>query len=46
MGGMKPRAPKASVSDWTEEFDPTTNSKYFYNKTTGQSSWDPPEGFR
>ena len=30
---------------WSESFDYTTNSYYFYNSATQESSWDPPAGW-
>jgi hypothetical protein len=29
-------------SDWTEHVDPDTGATYFYNESSGESSWEPP----
>lgn len=33
-----------NASDWTEEWDETYQSYFFYNSKTGESSWERPEG--
>lgn len=31
-----------SKGNWTEHVDPDTGATYFYNESTGESSWSPP----
>jgi plastin-1 len=33
----------ASAADWTEHVDPTSNAKYYYNTSTGETTWSRPE---
>lgn len=33
------------MSDWTEHSDPGSGRTYYYNASTGVTSWDPPEGW-
>jgi len=35
----------SSDDDWIKILDPDSGSNYYYNNTTGESSWDPPAGF-
>jgi hypothetical protein len=32
-----------NVDEWIEEIDPSSGSTYYYNRTTGESQWNPPE---
>jgi hypothetical protein len=38
-------APSKSASCWQAVFDPSISATYYYNSTTGESSWEAPEGF-
>jgi len=35
----------AGASQHEERVDPSTHKPYWYNRMTGQSSWDPPPGW-
>jgi hypothetical protein len=35
-------APAAAASQWTEATHPETGQKYYYNATTGETSWTAP----
>lgn len=45
MPAQSAAQPAASLSQWQELVDPTTNQKYYYNSVTQASSWTPPPGF-
>ena len=45
MPGQPAAQSAASLSQWQELVDPTTNQKYYYNSVTQASSWTPPPGF-
>ncbi|XP_062858693.1 rho GTPase-activating protein 27 isoform X2 [Trichomycterus rosablanca] len=38
-----PRSPDCSPSDWERVLDERSGRHYFFNPTSGQSSWEPPE---
>jgi hypothetical protein len=35
----------AQMGQWRAYHDPRTNLKYYFNATTGKTSWDPPRSF-
>lgn len=35
-----------STSSWQAVFDPSISATYYYNSSTGESSWEAPEGFK
>ncbi|KAI9983020.1 hypothetical protein PInf_006932 [Phytophthora infestans] len=43
--GRKDRMRVKEARKWTEQFDPTTGHKYFYNSETGESQWEKPVDF-
>jgi len=43
--GRKDRKRVQEARKWTEQFDPTTAQKYYYNSETGESQWEKPADF-
>ncbi|KAE9349560.1 hypothetical protein PF008_g6845 [Phytophthora fragariae] len=43
--GRKDRKRVKEARKWTEQFDPATAQKYFYNSETGESQWEKPADF-
>ncbi|KAL3666220.1 hypothetical protein V7S43_009005 [Phytophthora oleae] len=43
--GRKDRMRVKEARKWTEQFDPTTVQKYYYNSDTGESQWEKPVDF-
>ncbi|KAG6610715.1 uncharacterized protein IUM83_06509 [Phytophthora cinnamomi] len=43
--GWKGRKRVKEARKWTEQFDPTTAQKYYYNSETGESQWEKPADF-
>ncbi|KAF4139921.1 Ankyrin repeats domain-containing protein [Phytophthora infestans] len=43
--GRKDRMRVKEARKWTEQFDPTTGHKYYYNSETGESQWEKPVDF-
>ncbi|KAK1934985.1 hypothetical protein P3T76_010751 [Phytophthora citrophthora] len=43
--GRKDRKRVEEARKWTEQFDPTTSQKYYYNSDTGESQWEKPVDF-
>ena len=41
-----PDAPQGDPADWEETKDPSTGGMYFVNKSTWESSWVPPAGWK
>ena len=37
--------PQPRVSEWVPTVDPTSNCIYYWNKRTGETSWEKPPGF-
>lgn len=40
-----PAPQEQSASEWAEVVDSSSGKSYYYNATTGVTSWDPPPGF-
>ncbi|GMF20110.1 unnamed protein product [Phytophthora lilii] len=43
--GRKDRKRVKEARKWTEQFDPATSRKYYYNSETGESQWEKPADF-
>ena len=50
-GGWKARLQRSTptnkkIGAWTQFLDPVSNAFYYHNTATGESTWDPPVGFK